>query len=32
VGDTIPLGADSMLRVVETRFAGDESVLVVEPA
>ena len=29
-GDTIPLGADQMLRVVETRFVDDESVLVVE--
>jgi hypothetical protein len=31
-GDTIPLGADRMLRVVETRFAGEEPVPVVEPA
>jgi hypothetical protein len=31
-GDTIPLGADRMLRVVETRFEDDDSVLVVEPA
>jgi hypothetical protein len=30
-GDTIPLGADRMLRVIETRFAGEEPVLVVEP-
>jgi len=29
-GDTITLGADQMLRVVETRFVDDESVLVVE--
>jgi hypothetical protein len=32
-GDTIPLGADRMLRVVETRFEDREDpVLVVEPA
>jgi hypothetical protein len=32
-GDTIPLGADRMLRVVDTRFVDDdEPVLVVEPA
>jgi hypothetical protein len=31
-GDTIPLDADRSLRVVETQFAGDELVLVVEPA
>ena len=31
-GDTIPLGADRMLCVVETRFTEDESVLVVEAA
>ena len=30
-GDTIPPGADRMLRVVETRFADDDPVLVVEP-
>jgi hypothetical protein len=29
-GDTIPLGADRMLRVIETRLAEDEPVLVVE--
>jgi hypothetical protein len=29
-GDTIPLGADRILRVVETRFVDDEPVLVVE--
>jgi hypothetical protein len=29
-GDTIPLGAGRILRVVETRFAGEEPVLVVE--
>ena len=29
-GDTIPLGADRMLRVVETRFVDDEPVPVVE--
>jgi hypothetical protein len=29
-GDTIPLGADRMLRVVETRFVDDDPVLVVE--
>jgi hypothetical protein len=29
-GDTIPLGADRMLRVIETRFVGEEPVLVVE--
>ena len=31
-GDTIPLGAHRMLCVVETRFADDELVLVVEVA
>ena len=32
-GDTIPLGADRMLRVVETRFKDpDDPVLVVEDA
>jgi hypothetical protein len=31
-GDTFPLDADRTLRVVETRFAGDEPVLVVERA
>ena len=31
VGDTIPLGAARSLRVIETRFAGEEPVLVVEP-
>ena len=31
-GDTIPLDADRMLRVVETRFVDDHPVLVVEPA
>jgi hypothetical protein len=31
-GDTIPLGADRMLRVVETRFVDDDPVLVVEDA
>jgi hypothetical protein len=30
VGDTIPLGAYKALRVIETRFAGKEPVLVVE--
>jgi hypothetical protein len=30
-GDTIPLGADRTLRVIETRFADGEPVLVVEP-
>jgi hypothetical protein len=30
-GDTIPLGADRMLRVTETRFEDEELVLVVEP-
>jgi hypothetical protein len=30
-GDTIPLGADRTLRVIETRFIDDEPVLVVEP-
>ena len=29
-GDTIPLGADRMLRVVETRFVNEELVLVGE--
>jgi hypothetical protein len=32
VGDTIPLGADRMLRVVEARFVDDDPVLVVRPA
>ena len=32
VGDTIPLGADRMLRVIETRFLDEKLVLVVEPA
>ena len=31
-GDTIPLSADRMLRVVETRFVDEDLVLVVEPA
>ena len=31
-GETIALGADRMLRVVETRFVNDDPVLVVEPA
>jgi hypothetical protein len=31
-GGTIPLGADRTLRVFETRFVGDEPVLVVERA
>jgi hypothetical protein len=31
-GDTIPLGADRMLRVVETLFVDDDPVLVVESA
>ena len=31
-GDTIPLDTERTLRVVETKFAGDEPVLVVEPA
>jgi hypothetical protein len=31
-GDTIPLGTDRTLRVVETRFTDDELVLVVEAA
>jgi hypothetical protein len=30
-GDTIPVGADRMLRVVETRFVHDEPVLVIRP-
>jgi hypothetical protein len=30
-GDTIPLRAGRMLRVIETRFADEEPVLVVEP-
>jgi hypothetical protein len=30
-GDTIPLGADRMLRVVKTRFENDDPVLGVEP-
>ena len=29
-GDTIPFGAERMLRVVETRFGDDDLVLVVE--
>jgi hypothetical protein len=29
-GDTIPLGADRTLRVIETRFVDDDPVLVVE--
>jgi hypothetical protein len=28
-GDTIPLGADRTLRVIETRFADNDPVLVV---
>jgi hypothetical protein len=31
-GDTIPLGAGRTLRVIETRFADDDPVLVVEHA
>lgn len=31
-GDTIPLGRDRTLRVIETRFANEDLVLVVEPA
>jgi hypothetical protein len=31
-GDTIPLGADRTLRVLETRFEDDDPVLVVESA
>jgi hypothetical protein len=31
VGDTIPLGSDRTLRVIETRFEDDYTVLVVEP-
>jgi hypothetical protein len=31
-GDTIPLGRDRDLRVIEVRFAGEDAVLVVEPA
>jgi hypothetical protein len=31
-GDTIPLGADRTLRVIETRLADEEPVLVVESA
>jgi hypothetical protein len=30
-GDTIPLGADRTLRVIETRFEDEELVVVVEP-
>ena len=30
-GDTIPLSAERMLRVIETRLDDEESVLVVEP-
>jgi hypothetical protein len=29
-GDTIPLDADRMLRVIETRYTDEEPVLVVE--
>jgi hypothetical protein len=29
-GDIIPLGADRMLRVIETRFVDDDPMLVVE--
>jgi len=32
VGDTIPLGSGNALRVIETLFTDEESVLVVEPA
>lgn len=32
VGDTIPLGRDNALRVIETRFTDEDSVLVVEAA
>jgi hypothetical protein len=32
VGDTIPLSADGMLRVIETRFEDEDPVLVVEHA
>ena len=31
-GDTIPLGKDRTLRVIETRFEDEESVLVVRSA
>jgi len=31
VGDTIPLGRDNALRVIETRFENEERVLVVKP-
>jgi hypothetical protein len=31
-GDTITLGRDNALRVIETRFTEEDSVLVVEPA
>jgi hypothetical protein len=31
-GDTIPLGADRTLRVIETRFTDEDSVLIVEAA
>jgi hypothetical protein len=31
-GDTIPLGADRTLRVIEARFADEKPVLVVKPA
>jgi hypothetical protein len=31
-GDTIPLGADRTLRVIETRFEDEDPVLVVRPA
>ena len=30
-GDTIPLGPGNALRVIETRFTEEDSVLVVEP-
>ena len=32
VGDTIPLGADRMRRVIETRFVDKDLVIVVESA
>ena len=32
VGDTIPLGAHRMLRVIETRLVDEDLVLVVEAA
>jgi hypothetical protein len=31
-GDTIPLGTDRTLRVIEMRFADEDPVLVVKPA